>query len=59
MLPEWLQKEERRKKIREKHEDDEGQQRQVEGWLEQTGTQTRTIPKWSEVFGGKERPQSF
>ena len=45
--------------MRELHEDDEGQQGQIEGWLEQTGAATRTMPKWSDVFGGKGEAQVF
>ena len=33
--------EETKRKMMEQHEDEEGQQRMVEGWLEQTGTVTR------------------
>ena len=61
MLSEWMQKG-GRKNMMEQHEE-EGLQRQVEGWLEQTGRATGTTPKWSEVFGGKgeaqELPPSF
>ena len=42
----------------DQHEDEEGQHRQIEGWLEQTGT-TNTNQKWSEVFDCKGEAQEL